>query len=328
MAVLVTGAAGFVGSHLTERLIAMGREVVGVDDFNDYYDPAIKRRNLQAVATKPAFHLEPVDFTDEAALESVFARHPIERVVHLGARAGVRPSLLDPLLYERVNVRGTTHLLEECRQHGVERLIFASSSSVYGAHAEVPFREDDPADRPISPYAATKRAAELICHTYHHLYGLPVTCLRLFTVYGPRQRPDLAINRFTRAIHAGAPITMYGDGHSARDYTFVSDIVDGFVAALDAEPALGYEIINLGNSSPVPLTALIEHIEHALGREAVIHHEPDQPGDVPRTYASIEKAERVLGWRPRVPIEEGIRRYVAWFLEREGDTAASPAVAR
>jgi UDP-glucuronate 4-epimerase len=207
-------------------------------------------------------------------------------------------------------------------------MIFASSSSVYGAHAEVPFREDDPADRPISPYAATKRAAELICHTYHHLYGLPVTCLRLFTVYGPRQRPDLAINRFTRAIHAGDPITMYGDGHSARDYTFISDIVDGFVAALDAEPALGYEIINLGNSSPVPLTALIALIARTLGREAVIRHEPDQPGDVPRTYASIEKANRILGWRPRVPIEEGIRRYVAWFLERTGDTAASPAAAR
>jgi UDP-glucuronate 4-epimerase len=315
MAVLVTGGGGFIGSSVAEQLIRMGREVVCVDDFNDYYNPQVKWRNISALIPDPRFHVEVVSITDAAALGAIFARYSIHEVIHLAARAGVRPSLRQPVLYEQVNVQGTLHLLELSRQYGIRRFLFGSSSSVYGMSARVPFREDDPADRPISPYAATKRAGELLCHTYHHLYGLPVVCLRLFTVYGPRQRPDLAIHRFTRALYEGREITMFGDGSSARDYTYITDIVAAIIAALDIEPPPGYEIINLGSSTPIMLRDLIHLLERVLGRQARIRREPAQPGDVPLTYAGIEKAETLLGWHPRVSIEEGIENFVAWFLE-------------
>lgn len=316
MAILVTGGAGFIGSHICERLIAMDHEVVCLDDLNDFYSPQVKRQNLKGLYQRANFHLEIADIADVTTLESIFQRYPVTEVIHLAARAGVRPSIHAPLLYEHVNVLGTLHLLNLSCRVGVRRFLLASSSSVYGIDTPAPFREDAVADRPISPYAVTKRAAELYCHTYHHLYDLPVTCLRLFTVYGPRQRPDLAIHKFTRAIAEGREITVYGDGASARDYTYVSDIVDGFIAALQIEPPMAFEIVNLGNSYPVPLQTLIELLQGAMGREAHIRREPDQPGDVPLTYASIEKARRLLGWQPRVSIREGIAHFVSWFVQQ------------
>jgi UDP-glucuronate 4-epimerase len=318
MAVLVTGGAGFIGSHIVERLIARGDEVVVLDDLNNYYDPAIKERNLAGVVGEPGLHLVRGDIADEAAVGQAFAISRIRAVVHLAARAGVRPSLSDPLLYERANIRGALQILEQSRREDVERVIFASSSSVYGLTAPAPFTESDPADRPISPYSATKRAAELLCYTYSHLYQLPIACMRLFTVYGPRQRPDLAIHAFTRRIWNGQPVQVFGDGTSARDYTFVDDIVDGILTALDRPAPFTYEIFNLGNSLPVQLSALISLIENALGRTAVIEPAPEQPGDVTLTYADIRKAQRMLGYQPRVQIEEGIQRFCSWYLREHG----------
>lgn len=314
MATLVTGGAGFIGSHLVEALILRGDEVVVLDDFNDYYDPAVKERNLASIRDAPGLYLVKGDVADEATVARAFAVRPIRAVVHLAARAGVRPSLRDPVLYDRVNIQGTLLLLEASHRATVERVLFASSSSVYGLSASVPFNESDPADRPISPYAATKRASEMLCYTYHHLYGLPIACMRLFTVYGPRQRPDLAIHAFTHSIWTGRPIRVFGDGTSARDYTFVTDIVDGFLAVLDQPKPFAFEIFNLGNSHPVRLSALIRLIEDALGRPAIIEPAPEQPGDVRLTYADIDKSRRLLGYRPRVSIEEGIERFCAWYL--------------
>ncbi len=318
MAILVTGGAGFIGSHLVERLVKRGDEVVILDDFNTYYDPTIKERNIAWAAEQPGVHLIRGEVENEQAVEAAFAAAPIRAVIHFAARAGVRPSLLDPLLYERVNGRGTMLLLEYCRRAEVERLLFTSSSSVYGATSRVPFSEDDPCDRPISPYATTKRSNELICYTYHHLYGLPVACMRLFTVYGPRQRPDLAIHKFTKSIWQGEEIPVFGDGTTARDYTFYSDILDGYFAALDRPEPFGYEIFNLGNSNPIKLHALIELIEGALGRKARIRREPEQPGDVPLTYADISKAHRLLGYQPKVTITEGIPLFCKWYVETYG----------
>jgi UDP-glucuronate 4-epimerase len=320
MAILITGGAGFIGSHIVEALLARGDEVVALDDFNDFYDPAVKERNLAAVRDHPGLRLVRGDIADEAAIAQAFGARPIHAVVHLAARAGVRPSLRDPMLYERVNLQGTLLLLEASRRAAVERFLFASSSSVYGQSTTAPFKESDSADRPISPYAATKRAGELHCYTYHHLYGLPVACMRLFTAYGPRQRPDLAIHAFTHKIWAGQPIRAFGDGASARDYTFVTDIVDGFLAAMDRPQPFTYEIINLGNAHPVQLNTLIHLIEDALGRKAIVKPTPEQPGDVRLTYADIGKAQRLLGYRPRISIEEGIERFCAWFM-REQDRA-------
>lgn len=317
MAILVTGGAGFIGSHVVERLIARGDEVVVLDDFNDYYDPVIKERNLANIVDHPGLHLVRGDIADAAAVSHAFAISRIRAVVHLAARAGVRPSLRDPFLYERTNVHGTLLILEQSRRKGVERVVFASSSSVYGLTDRVPFTESDASDRPISPYAATKRAAEMLCHTYFHLYGLPTACMRLFTVYGPRQRPDLAIHAFTHSIWNGQPIRVFGDGTSARDYTFVDDIVDGILTVLDRPIPFGYEVFNLGDSLPVHLSTLIRFIEDALGRTAVIETAPEQPGDVRLTYADIRKAQRLLGYRPRVPIEEGIQRFCSWYLHKQ-----------
>jgi UDP-glucuronate 4-epimerase len=315
--VLITGGAGFIGSHLVERLLGEGRwRVHVVDDFNDFYDPALKRRNVAPHLSREDFRLHEADIRDRAALESVFDADSFDCVVHLAARAGVRPSLAEPLLYAEANIGGTLNLLELARARGVRRFVFGSSSSVYGESERVPFSEDDPVNRPISPYAATKAAGELLCHTYSHLWGLRTVALRFFTVYGARQRPDLAVHKFARLINAGEPLPVYGDGTTRRDYTYIDDIVAGLRASMDYE-ASAFEIINLGESRTVELRELIALLERELGRKAVIERQPLQPGDVPQTFADISKARRLLGYDPRTPIEEGIRRFVEWF-RREG----------
>ena len=308
MKVLVTGGAGFIGSHVCESLLRGGNEVVILDDLNDFYDPALKRKNLAEVEKAGPVHFQEGDICDEPAVARLFEQERPEAVIHLAARAGVRPSVMDPLLYERVNVRGTLVLLEESRKRGLSRFVFASSSSVYGAANKIPFREDDYPNLPISPYAATKLAAEKLCYTYHHLYGLPVICLRLFTVYGPRQRPDLAIRKFVDRIDKGESVSVFGDGSSGRDYTFVEDTARGIVSALGYEG--DFEIVNLGNSRPIRLTEMIETIEVCLGKTAMIDRQPDQPGDVPITYADIGKARKLLRYNPDTTFEEGIARFV------------------
>jgi UDP-glucuronate 4-epimerase len=314
MRILVTGAAGFIGSHLVDRLLAAGHQVLGIDNFNDFYDPAIKARNIADASTRPGFELVRGDILDNDLLASVFARFRPERVVHLAAWAGVRPSIERPALYQKVNVEGTTNLLERCRQDGVDRFVFASSSSVYGERAGGPFREDDRVDEPISPYAATKRAGELLCYTYHHLFGIHAHCLRFFTVYGPRQRPEMAIHKFARLIDEGRAVPMYGDGSTSRDYTYVDDIIDGVIAS--TERVSGYRIYNLGESQTVELRYLIDVIARALGREAIIDRQPPQPGDVPRTNADVSRARAELGYQPHTSIEEGVGRFVEWFRAR------------
>jgi UDP-glucuronate 4-epimerase len=309
--VLITGGAGFIGSHLADRRLARGDRVVVLDDFNDFYDPARKRRNVAAHLGSSAYRLVEGDIRDRALVFRLFAEERFDAVLHLAARAGVRPSLAQPVLYEEVNCIGTLHLLEAAVAHGRPRFLFASSSSVYGINAKLPFSEDDPIDRPISPYATTKRAGELHVYTAHHLHGLSTACLRFFTVYGPRQRPEMAIARFIRAIERGEPVTLYGDGSSRRDYTYIDDIADGVEAAFDL--ASGFEIINLGGARPVTLAGLLAQVERATGKTARIVREADQPGDVPVTYADVAKAGRLLGFRPRVPLEEGLRRAVDWY---------------
>ncbi|HYY93774.1 MAG TPA: GDP-mannose 4,6-dehydratase [Pyrinomonadaceae bacterium] len=311
--VLVTGGAGFIGSHLVEHLLGEGLwRVHVVDDFNDFYDPAVKRRNVAPHLSREDFRLTEADIRDRDALEGVFDESAFDCIVHLAARAGVRPSLVEPLLYAETNIRGTLNLLELARAHGVRQFVFGSSSSVYGENEKVPFSEDDPVGRPISPYAATKAAGELLCHTYSHLWGLRSVCLRFFTVYGARQRPDLAIHKFARLISEGRPLPVFGDGTTRRDYTFIDDIIAGVRAAIDYE-ASAFEVINLGESRTVSLSELIALLERELGREALIEGRPTQPGDVPQTFADISKARRLLGYDPQTPIEEGIRRFVEWF---------------
>ncbi|MDF3059540.1 MAG: epimerase [Rariglobus sp.] len=305
---LVTGGAGFIGSHLTEALLAAGHEVVVFDDFNDYYDPAIKEGNLAGVKAE----VVRGDIRDDALVVRTFAAHRFDGVFHLAARAGVRPSIADPRLYFSTNMDGTLNLLEACRRNGVNDFIFASSSSVYGVNSKVPFAESDLIERTISPYAATKIAGEQMCSNYAHLFGLRCMCLRFFTVYGPRQRPDLAISKFTAAILAGKPIDRYGDGSTARDYTYVEDIVRGIVAAARYTEKSAFEIFNLGGSATTTLNELIALVEDATGRKAIINQLPDQPGDVPRTFADVGKARRLLGYEPHTPINEGVRKYVEW----------------
>jgi UDP-glucuronate 4-epimerase len=313
MKVLVTGGAGFIGSHVCERLLRAGHAVWSLDDLNSFYDPAIKRRNLAEVqAAGGAFTAVTGDLTERAVVDRLVGGVRFDQIIHLAARAGVRPSLEDPALYQRVNVEGTVNLLEAARHNGVKKVTIASSSSVYGINSRVPFSERDPIFSPISPYAASKLACEALGHVYHHLYGMDVVMLRFFTVYGPRQRPDLAIHKFARLIHAGRPIPVFGDGTAARDYTYVSDTVDGVMACTERE--FGYEVFNLGESQTVTLNCLIELLERALGRKAVIDRQPPQPGDVPITYADISKAQAKLGYQPRTKIEEGIPRFVEWFL--------------
>ena len=312
---LVTGGAGFIGSHVCERLLHAGHAVWAFDDLNNFYDPQIKRGNLRDIQSlaKP-FEFIHGDITDAGAVEEVFREVRFDQVIHLAARAGVRPSLEQPALYQRVNVEGTVNILEAARGNGVRKLTLASSSSVYGVNAKVPFAENDPIFSAISPYAASKLACEALGHVYHHLYGLDVVMLRFFTAYGPRQRPDLAIHKFTRLIQEGKPIPVFGDGGTARDYTYVSDIVDGVFACTQRE--FGYAVFNLGESQTVTLSRLIELIEAALGKKAVLDRQPLQPGDVPITYADVTKARAQLGYAPRVKIEEGILLFADWFRQR------------
>lgn len=309
--VLVTGGAGFIGSHLVRRLLARGDRVTVLDDFNDFYAPARKRRNLAPLAGRRDFHLVEGDIRDAPLVDRLFAGGGFDAVVHLAARAGVRPSLAEPVLYEDVNCIGTLRLLEAARRHGPRRFVFGSSSSVYGINRKLPFAEDDAVDQPISPYATTKRAGELLCFNYHHLYGLSTACLRFFTVYGPAQRPEMAIHKFTDLLARGKAVPMYGDGESRRDYTYVDDIIDGVVAALDLAP--GFEILNLGGADTTSLADLVRWIAEELGVEPRVERLPAQPGDVPTTYADVAKAGRLLGYAPRVPIREGLRRFVSWY---------------
>ncbi|HEY0558601.1 MAG TPA: GDP-mannose 4,6-dehydratase [Thermoanaerobaculia bacterium] len=315
--ILVTGGAGFIGSHLVRRLLARGDRVTVLDDFNDFYDPARKRENVAATRQTPGgdrFALVEGDIRDAALVDALFARGRFDGVVHLAARAGVRPSLAEPILYEDVNCIGTLRLLEAARRHGPDLFLFGSSSSVYGINEKVPFAEDDPVSQPISPYATTKRAGELLCYNYHHLYGFRTACLRFFTVYGPRQRPEMAIHKFTDLIWRGGTVPMYGDGGSRRDYTYVDDIVDGVLAALALAP--GFEILNLGGAETTALADLVRWIGEELAVEPRIEYLPTQPGDVPITYADVSKAARLLGYAPKVPIREGLRRFVSWYRER------------
>ncbi len=317
MKTLITGGAGFIGSHLSERLLAQGHEVVSLDSFNDYYDPRHKRLNVVPVLGKPGYTLVEMDILDCDGLQKLFREQRFDVIVHLAARAGVRPSIAQPLLYEKVNMEGTLNLLELSRHAGIKKFIFASSSSVYGENPKVPFSEDDRVDFPISPYAATKKAGEEMCYTYHHLYGLKITCLRFFTVYGPRQRPDMAINKFTKLIAAGEKVPMYGEGTSRRDYTYVSDIIDGIEKSIDACSA--YHVYNLGESRTIELRALIQLIQESLGKKALVEQLPAQPGDVPITYADISKARREIGYHPQVDLTEGVRRFVEWFQEHRAE---------
>lgn len=311
--VLVTGAAGFIGSHLVERLLTQGYRVVGLDNFDDFYSPAIKCNNIRTLAQKDGFQLVEGDIRDAPFLDRVFSENDIGVVAHLAARAGVRPSLEAPLLYQDVNIRGTINLLEASRTFGVERFVFASSSSVYGLGAEAPFSESGSLGYPISPYAASKAAGELFCRTYSHLYRLPVVVLRLFTVYGPRQRPEMAIHRFVRMVDEGQEVSLFGDGGAERDYTYIDDIVAGFEAALDRREGT-FDIFNLGGGKAVDLNYLLSLIEGALGKKARIRKLSPQPGDVPLTLADIRRAQAALGYRPRVRIEEGIGLFVRWYL--------------
>ena len=314
--VLVTGGAGFIGSHLVDHLLSDSNfHVTVLDDFNEFYDPAIKRKNISFHLGRSNFELIEGDIVDSKTVNDLFRRSEFDCVVHLAARAGVRPSLENPLEYENTNVRGTFTLLEAARINRVPKFIFGSSSSVYGINSKIPFSEDDPLSNPISPYAATKIAAEAACRTYSHLYDMRVLCLRFFTVYGARQRPDLAIHKFARLISQGKPIPIFGDGATRRDYTYIDDIISGLLAALNLDECR-FEIFNLGESRTVELRRLVSLLEQALGKRAVIDHQPVQAGDVPVTYADISKARMMLGYEPRTPIEKGIERFVEWFRQQ------------
>lgn len=319
--VLLTGAAGFIGSYVVEALLERGDEVVGFDNFEAFYSPDVKRRNLRAALDHAGFTFIEGDLRSAASVERAFGAGPFDAVIHLAARAGVRPSLADPAGYTETNVSGTALVLEAARKHAVGHVVFGSSSSVYGARSVAPFRESDPVDEPVSPYAATKRAGEILASTFHHLYGLPVTCLRFFTVYGPRQRPDMAIHRFTRLIDQGREVELYGDGQSERDYTFVDDVVDGVVRALDRPR--GYRIFNLGTNRTILLIELIELISAALDQTPRIVRLPGQPGDVPLTYADITLARSELGYDPATKLDDGIAAFIDWY--RKESACLTPA---
>ena len=313
MSVLLTGAAGFIGSHVTESLLTRGADVCGLDIYDDFYDPAIKTANLARARDHVGFQEIRADIRDRDVLKGL--PDHVDAVVHLAARAGVRPSIERPDLYTSVNVDGTVALLDFAKERGIRSFVFASSSSVYGNNEKVPFSESDPVDHPISPYAATKKAGELLCHSYHHLNGIGVMALRLFTVYGPRQRPDLAIHKFARLLREGRPIPMYGDGSSARDYTYIDDIVQGVGAALKYVQARqdSYEIVNLGESLTISLRDMIAVLGEEMGVEPEVASLPMQPGDVLRTWADVTKARRLLGYQPATELREGVRRFVRWF---------------
>ena len=314
MRILVTGGAGFIGSHLVEKLLAAGHDVVVLDDFNDFYDPQIKHANIAGFARDvTVYH---VDLRDSESVRNLFHREKVDAIAHLAARAGVRPSIQHPRLYYDTNVTGTLHLLEAARVTGIERFIFASSSSVYGASKAIPFSEDEHLSQTISPYAATKVAGEFLCSTYSHLYNLRVVALRYFTVYGPRQRPDLAIHQFTRRIYAGQPIDQFGDGSTRRDYTYIEDVIQGTMAALEYEGPL-FDIFNLGESETIQLRDLIVAIEDALGKRAKINQLSEQPGDMPLTCADISKARKLLGYKPTAKFSDGLPKFIDWFLHNQ-----------
>lgn len=310
MQILVTGAAGFIGSHLTERLLAAGHRVVGLDNFDPFYDPAIKERNIAGLAGRSEFRLIRGDIADPRCVDHALKGADV--CCHLAALAGVRPSIANPARYHHVNVDGTLALLNACRAAGVKRFIFASSSSVYGADSQTPFFETDRCDRPASPYAATKRIGEQYCRAYHHVYGMAVTALRFFTVYGPRQRPDMAIHTFARLIDADRPIPFFGDGQSSRDYTYVDDVIAGTVAAI-LRVESGFRLVNLGDARRVTLMNLVSALERALGKRATLDRQPMPLGDVATTFADISTAQRELDYQPRVLLEEGLQRFVRWM---------------
>lgn len=316
--ILVTGGAGFIGSHVVEALVAREQRVVCLDNFDSFYDPHIKRANLAAVSSRPNLHLIEGDIRDRSVVEGLCDRYAVDRIFHAAARAGVRPSVQDPLLYEDVNVRGTLSMLEVARSRSIKTFVFASSSSVYGGLETVPFTEAAPLSRPISPYAATKLAGELLCYTYHHLYGLPVTCLRFFTVYGPRQRPEMAIHQFVRLIQEGKPLPVFGDGSARRDFTYIDDVVQGVLASL--ETPFAFEIFNLGESETIALMDLIQLIEETVGKKAELQTLPAQQGDMLVTYADITKARHMLKYRPTTPVKAGLKKFVEWFRTSERGT--------
>lgn len=320
--ILVTGGAGFIGSNLVDLLLREGDwDVTVVDDFNDFYAPAVKRANIASHLDDPNYKLVPADIRDADALEQLFDENDFRYIVHLAARAGVRPSLSEPVLYNQTNVDGTLNLLELAKKHGVKQFVFGSSSSVYGINSKVPFSEEDPIFRPISPYASTKAAGELMCHTYSHLYDIRTVCLRFFTVYGARQRPDLAIHKFASLISEDSPISLYGDGSTRRDYTYIDDILQGVRSAIDYDRS-AHEVINLGESQTIELVRLIELLEESLGKKALIDRQPMQPGDVPITFADISKARKLLNYDPKTKIEDGIPKFVEWFKANRSEAGA------
>ena len=314
MNIVVTGGAGFIGSHLCEKLISLGSKIICIDSFDNFYNPAIKEDNISEVTGSNHFKLYRSDITNPTQMEKIFSENSIDMVIHLAARAGVRPSIQNPLLYERVNILGTMNLLECCKKYNISKFIFASSSSVYGGNKKIPFSEKDNVDHPISPYAATKKAGELICHTYHNLYKISIFCLRFFTVYGPRQRPEMAIHKFTRQILKGEDIEIYGDGSSSRDYTYIDDVISGILSSLDR--IKGFEVINLGNSNTVKLIDLIRLIEITTGEKGNLKFTKSQPGDVFITCADIRKARKMLKYLPETNIEEGLIKFVKWYKEK------------
>jgi len=314
MNIVVTGGAGFIGSHLCEKLISLGSKIICIDDFDNFYNPAIKENNISEVTGSNHFKLYRSDITNPTQMEKIFSENSIDMVIHLAARAGVRPSIQNPLLYERVNILGTMNLLECCKKYNVTKFIFASSSSVYGGNKKLPFSEEDNVDHPISPYAATKKAGELICYTYYDLYKISIYCLRFFTVYGPRQRPEMAIHKFTRQILKGEDIEIYGDGSSSRDYTYIDDVISGILSSL--EQIGGFEVINLGNSNTVKLIDLIRLIEITTGEKGNLKFTKSQPGDVFITYADIRKARKMLKYLPKTNIKEGLVKFVNWYKEK------------
>ena len=314
MNIVVTGGAGFIGSHLCEKLLSLGSKIICIDSFDDFYNPAIKEDNISEVTGSSHFKLYRSDITNPTQMEKIFSENSIDMVIHLAARAGVRPSIEKPLLYEKVNILGTINLLECCKKYNISKFIFASSSSVYGGNKKIPFSEKDNVDHPISPYAATKKAGELICYTYYDLYKISIYCFRFFTVYGPRQRPEMAIHKFTRLILGGEEIEIYGDGSSSRDYTYIDDVISGITKSLNT--VKGFEIINLGNSNTVKLIDLIRLIEITTGEKGDLKFTKSQPGDVFITYADIRKARKMLKYFPETNIEEGLIKFVKWYKEK------------